>query len=67
YKHVTTQTSSQQRLHSIRINCFAVGGWIVKQGSKRILKLAVSIEKRPWMEGLLKLVRDVGMPLSLKT
>jgi hypothetical protein len=67
YKHVTTQTTVQQRLHTIRINCFAVGGWIVKQGNKRILKLAVRIEKRPWMDGLLKLVRDVGMPLSLKT
>jgi hypothetical protein len=67
YKHVTTQTSVQQRLHTIRINCFAVGGWIVKQGNKKILKLAVRKEKRPWMEGLLKIVRDVGMPLSLKT
>lgn len=67
YKHVTTQTPSQQRLHTIRINCFAVGSWIVKQGNKRILKLAVRMEKRPWMDGLLKLTRDVGMPLSLKT
>lgn len=67
YKHVTTQTTAQQRLHTIRINCFAVGGWIVKKGNKRILKLAVRKEKRPWMDGLLKLVRDVGMPLSLKT
>ena len=67
YKHVTTQTTVHQRLHTIRINCFAVGGWIVKQGNKRILKLAVRKEKRPWMDGLLKLVRDVGMPLSLKT
>lgn len=67
YKHVATQTSIQQRLHTIRINCFAVGSWIVKQGNKRILKLAVRKEKRPWMEGLLKIVRDVGMPVSLKT
>jgi hypothetical protein len=67
YKHVTTQTQAQQRLHTIRINCFAVGSWIVKQGNKRILKLAVRLQKRPWMDGLFKLVRDVGMPLSLKT
>jgi hypothetical protein len=67
YKHVTTQTQSQQRLHTIRINCFAVGSWIVKQGNKKILKLAVRMEKRAWMDGLLKLARDVTMPLSLKT
>lgn len=66
YKHVTTQTSVQQRLHTIRINCFAVGGWIVKQGNKKILKMAVRKDKRPWMEGLLKIVRDVAMPLSLR-
>lgn len=67
YKHVTTQTAVQQRLHTIRINCFAVGGWIVKNGNQKMLKLAVRKEKRPWMEGLLKITRDVGMPLSLKT
>ena len=67
YKHVATQTRAQQRLHTIRINCFAVGSWIVKQGNKKVLKLAVRKEKRPWMEGLLKIVRDIGMPLSLKT
>ena len=67
YKHVTTQTQSQQRLHTIRINCFAVGSWIVKQGNKKILKLAVRMEKRAWMDGLLKLARDVTIPLSLKT
>lgn len=67
FKHVTTQTPAQQRLHTIRINCFAVGSWIVKQGSKKILKMAVRMEKRPWMNGLLKLTRDIQLPLSLKT
>jgi hypothetical protein len=67
YKHVATQTTVHQRLHTIRINCFAVGGWIVKQGNKKILKLAVRKEKQPWMEGLLKLARDIDLPLSIKT
>jgi len=67
FKHVTTQTPAQQRLHTIRINCFAVASWIVKQGNKKILKMAVRMEKRPWMDGLLKLARDASMPLSLKT
>jgi len=67
FKHVTTQTTAQQRLHTIRIKCFAVGSWIVKQGNKKILKIALRMEKRPWMDGLLKLSRDVTLPISFKT
>lgn len=66
FKHVGTQTSVQQRLHTMRIKCFAVGSWIVKQGNKKVLKMAVRMEKRPWMDGLLKLTRDITMPISLK-
>jgi len=67
FKHVSTQNQAQQRLHTIRVKCFAVGSWMVKNGNQKVLKLAVRIEKRPWMDGLLKLARDVTMPLSLKT
>lgn len=56
YQHVASQTSTQQRLHTIRINCFAVGGWVVKQRNKKFLKLAVRKEKSIRLKGCSKML-----------
>jgi len=67
YRQVALQTSVQPRLQTLRINCFAVGSWIVKRGNDRILKMSVRIEKRSWMDGLFSKIQQAQVPLSLKT
>ena len=67
HKQVVMKTPIQQRLQTLRFNCFAVGSWIVKKGNTKILKLSIKMEKRQWMDGLLKNARDIDLPISLRT
>ena len=46
------QSKVFQRITTIRLNCFSIGSWVVKNGNKRILKMSVAMQKRSWIDGL---------------
>ena len=52
FKLTVLQQKVNQRLTTVRLNCFSIGSWIVKSGRKEILKMSVSLKKRVWMDGL---------------
>jgi hypothetical protein len=43
---------------------FAVGGYLVKDGNKRILKLCLAMQRRQWFEGLWGKSKDFDLPAS---
>ena len=52
FKLTVLQQKVNQRLTTVRLNCFSIGSWIVKSGRKEILKMSVNLKKRVWMDGL---------------
>lgn len=66
YRHLTHQTQPQPKLSTLRFNCFAVGGWIVKQGNKTVLKMSVPQKRRQWYDGLMGKIASVEFPISLR-
>jgi hypothetical protein len=67
FRQVTHQNQAQPKLSTLRFNCFAVGSWLVKEGNKLILKMAVPLKRRKWYEGLFSSIRSISMPISLQT
>ena len=67
FRQCVLQTPVQQRLSTIRFNCFSVGSWITKNGTSRILNLSLKMKKRQWMDGLFAKARDFTLPFSLQT
>ncbi|MDI6759182.1 MAG: transposase, partial [Candidatus Omnitrophota bacterium] len=57
----------QQTLSTIRFKCFALGGWIAKTGRKKVLKLAVAMQRRVWLDGLFSRLVDFSAPFPIKT
>src|SRR3989338_5952191 len=56
----------QQTLSTIRFKCFALGGWIVKSGRKKVLKLSVAMQRRGWLDCLVNsLILAPLFPLNL--
>ena len=45
-------TRVNQRLKTLRYNVFAIGGYMVKNGTQRILKLSLGMRRRRWFAGL---------------
>jgi hypothetical protein len=56
----------QQTLSTIRFKCFALGGWIVKNGRKKALKLSVAMQRRVWLDGLFSKLVDFSAPFPIK-
>jgi Transposase DDE domain group 1 len=66
FRQVSSEKPEHQRLQTLRINCYAVGAWMTKRGNSRVLKMAVPIKKRKWMDGIFAKISEVDFPLSLK-
>ena len=66
FRQVSSEKPKHQRLQTLRLNCYAVGAWMTKKGNIKVLKLAVPIKKRKWMDGIFAKVEDCSFPLSLQ-
>ena len=66
FRQVSSEKPQHQRLQTLRLNCYAVGAWMTKNGNSKVLKMAVPIKKRKWMDGIFAKVDDTNFPLSLQ-
>jgi len=66
FRQVSSEKPKNQRLQTLRLNCYAVGAWMTKNGNSKILKLAIPIKKRKWMNGIFGKVDDCSFPMSLQ-
>lgn len=65
YKQVTSQTQPSPTLRTLTFNCFAVGSWVVKNGTNKVLKMSVPLKKRQWFDGLFSKIENKKFPISL--
>ena len=66
FRQVSSEKPKHQRLQTLRLNCYAVGAWMTKNGNSKVLKMAVPIKKRKWMDGIFAKVDETVFPLSLQ-
>jgi hypothetical protein len=66
FRQVSSEKRKNKRLQTIILNCYAVGAWMTKKENSKVLKLAVPIKKRKWMDGIFDRVDETFFPLSLK-
>lgn len=59
-------SGTRHTLASLRHQLFAQAGFIVKDGRKRILKLATATQRREWMTGLWNESRSFELPIPIK-
>jgi len=52
FRQVVIRQKQQQRLSTLRYRMFGIGGYMVKEGNARILRLSLSMKRREWFYGL---------------
>jgi hypothetical protein len=52
---------------NVRYKLFAMGGYRVKDGNRRILRLSLSMKRREWFLGLWEKVSRFSLPVTLST
>ncbi|GAB4491155.1 MAG: hypothetical protein OHK006_24740 [Thermodesulfovibrionales bacterium] len=54
----------QPTLKTMRYKLFAIGGYLIKEGNTRILKLSLAMKRREWFSGLWDKSRSFDLPVS---
>ena len=67
FRQVVLGTNVHQRMKTLRYQIFAIGGYLVKNGSQRILKLSLNMNNREWFTGLWATSNTFNLPVSFKT
>jgi hypothetical protein len=64
FRHVVLGKKVHEQMKTLRYNVFAIGGYIIKNGSQRILKLSLAMKRREWFTGLWMNTNSINTPLS---
>jgi hypothetical protein len=52
----------QEQLKTLRYKVFAIGGYMIKRGNSRILKLSLAMKRREWFNGLWSCTKIMSWP-----
>ncbi len=52
FRQAVLGTAVSKRMKTLRYNVFANGGYMIKNGNRRILKLSLGMKRRQWFMGL---------------
>jgi len=64
FRQVILKTKVHERMKTLRYKVFAIGGYIIKKGNQRILKLSLAMKRREWFTGLWMNVNNIHSPPS---
>lgn len=65
FRQLVLRERNQSTLATIRFKCFALGSWMSRHANQRILKIALSREKRAWLDGLFDIAGSVQAPFQV--
>lgn len=64
FRQVIIGNKVQPKLSTLRYKLFAIGGYMVKEGNNRILKLSLAMKRREWFLGLWGKTSQFSMPVT---
>ena len=67
FRQAVLKSKVQPQLKTLRYKLFAVPAYITKNGSQRILNMAIAMKRRKWFEGLFASSEELKMPYDFPT
>lgn len=52
FRHFALQSHKTSTMNTLRVHCFALGAWTANHANRKVLKLALHVKKRQWLDGL---------------
>jgi len=62
FRFFALQSHKKSTLKTLRSYCFALGAWTVNHSNKTVLKIALPVKRRPWMEGIFSTIHSKPPP-----
>lgn len=67
FRQAVVGTKVQHFMKTLRYKVFAIGGYMIKNGNSRILKLSLQMKRREWFTGLWSSTELMSWPFLVKT
>lgn len=62
FRHFALNHHNRATLKTLRVYCFALGAWQVNHANKKVLKIALPVKRRPWMDGIFAQIKNSSPP-----
>lgn len=62
FRHFALNHHKRATLKTLKSYCFAIGAWTVNHANRKVLKIALSTKKRPWLDGLFSQINNLSPP-----
>lgn len=62
FRQVVLNKKVHEQMKTLRYKIFAIGGYIIKNGNQRILKLSLAMKRREWFTGIWMNVNTIDSP-----
>lgn len=62
FRQAVLQAPKAVRLPTMRFECFALGAWIGREANRKVLRVSLKRERRPWFEGLFAKTHGLSPP-----
>ncbi len=64
FRYFALNDNKTATLRTLKVYCFALGAWQVKHANRKVLKIALPVEKREWMDGLFSQIKNLSPPFT---
>ncbi|MDR2533767.1 MAG: transposase [Tannerellaceae bacterium] len=65
FRQAVLGATIQHQLKTLRYEVFAIGGYMIKRGNSRIIKLSLDMKRREWLCGLWSSSKVMSWPFVL--
>lgn len=65
FRFFALQSQKKSTLKTLRLYCFALGAWRVKHANREVLKIALPVKRRQWMDGIFTQISHISLPFEL--
>ncbi len=62
FRHFALNHHNRATLKTLKVYCFALGAWQVKHANRKVLKIALPIKRRPWLDGIFSQINNNSPP-----
>jgi hypothetical protein len=63
FRFFALQSHKKSTLKTLKVYCFALGAWTVNHSNKKVLKIALPVKRRRWMDGIFNQISSFEAPV----
>ena len=62
FRHFALNHHNKATLKTLKVYCFVLGAWQVKHANRKVLKIALPVKRRPWLDGIFSQINNNSPP-----